>query len=222
MVTRRLNIPVLAPNPNRNFFDGTRPGHAVLRPADLLALRLELRNLTVAPGQPPRLKKAGDGAATLIVHFPPQSISEETFFERPPPGTANQPPPRPTPGKPEPGGVEDPTGPPVRARIAGESRLAFDVPDGFDVPYTLEGVLAAMESLPLTVAANARPPGPSAPRLNPHRQALAGATRGAIELRAAQRTHRHAAERARCAVAAAGRRRARPARIAPGRRRAGP
>ena len=81
MVTRRLNIPVLAPNPNRNFFDGTRPGQAVLRPADMLALRLELRNLAVTPGQPPRLKKAGDGAATLIVHFPPQSITEETFFE---------------------------------------------------------------------------------------------------------------------------------------------
>ncbi|NGT16077.1 hypothetical protein [Achromobacter insolitus] len=167
MVTRRLNIPVLAPNPNRNFFDGTRPGQAVLRPADMLALRLELRNLAVTPGQPPRLKKAGDGAATLIVHFPPQSITEETFFERPPPATANQPPPRPTPDKPEPvGGVETPTGPPVRARIAGESRLAFAIPDGFDVPYTLEGVLAAMETLPLTVAANARPPGPSAPRLD--------------------------------------------------------
>ncbi|WP_447920790.1 hypothetical protein [Achromobacter aegrifaciens] len=167
MVTRRLNIPVLAPNPNRNFFDGTRPGHAVLRPADMLALRLELRNLAVTPGQPPRLKKAGDGPAALIVHFPPQSISEETFFERPPPATVNQPPPRPTPAKPEPvGGVENPTGPPVRARIAGESRLAFAIPDGFDVPYTLEGVLAAMESLPLAVAANARPPGPSAPRLN--------------------------------------------------------
>lgn len=168
MVTRRLNIPVLAPSPNRNFFDGTRPGHAVLRPADLLALRLELHNLAVTPGQPPRLKKVGDGAATLIVHFPPQSITEETFFESPPPGNADQPAPRPTPGKPEPppGEQEEPTGPPVRARIAGESRLAFAIPDGFDVPYTLEGVLAAMESLPQAVAANARPPGPSAPRLN--------------------------------------------------------
>lgn len=168
MVTRRLNIPVLAPNPIRNFFDGSRPGHPVLRPADLLALRLELRNLAVTPGQPPRLKKAGDGAATLIVHFPPQSIAEETFFETPADDTSNQPPPRPTPDKPEPagGGQETPTGPPVRARIAGESRLAFAIPDGFDVPYTLEGVLAAMETLPLAVAANARPPAASAPRLN--------------------------------------------------------
>ncbi|MDF3939406.1 hypothetical protein [Achromobacter denitrificans] len=166
MVTRRLQIPVLAPKPNRNFFDGTRPGAPVLRPADLLALRIELRNLAVSPGQPPRLKKAGDGPATLIVHFPPQSIVEQTFFETAAAGTTKQPPPRPTPEAPDPGGGQDAlTGPPVRARIAGESRLAFSVPDDFDAPYTLEGVLAAIESLPPAVAANARPPAAAAPRL---------------------------------------------------------
>ncbi|MBO9328973.1 hypothetical protein GHR37_07495 [Achromobacter xylosoxidans] len=148
MVTRRLHIPVLAPNPNRNFFDGTRPGQPVLRPADLLALRIELHNLTVSPGQPPRLRKTGSGAATLIVHFPPQSIAEQTFLEN----AASQ--------------DEDSLAPPpVRARIAGESRLAFAVPDDFDAPYTLEGVLAAIESLPPAVAANARPPAAPAPRL---------------------------------------------------------
>jgi len=167
MVTRRLHIPVLAPKPNRNFFDGSRPGQPVLRPADLLALRIELRNLAVTPGQPPRLKKAGSGPATLIVHFPPQSITEQTFFETPAGNATNPPPPRPTPDEPEPAGGQDTlTGPPVRARIAGESRLAFSVPDGFDAPYTLEGVLAAIESLPLAVAANARPPSASAPRLS--------------------------------------------------------
>ncbi|MFD4839251.1 hypothetical protein ACFWP0_17230 [Achromobacter sp. NPDC058515] len=159
-------VPTLAPDPNRNFFDGTRPGQPVLRPADLLALRIELRNLSVTPGQPPRLKKTGSGAATLILHFPPQSIAEETFLETAASGAQNPPPPRlGTPGKPEPpNGDEPPTGPPVRARIAGESRLAFAVPDGFDVPYTLEGVLEAVESLPLAVPANARAPSPAAPR----------------------------------------------------------
>ena len=53
------------------------------------------------------------------------------------------------------------TGPPVRARISGESRLAFTVPDGFDVEYTLQGVLAAIESLALAVPANAKPPAPA-------------------------------------------------------------
>jgi hypothetical protein len=160
-------IPSLNPNPNRNFFDGSRPGQPVLRPADLLALRIELRNLSVTPGHPPRLTKHGTGAAALIVHFPPQSIVEETFFATATPGTANRPPPRDgTPDKPEPanGGEETPSVPPVRARMAGESRLAFTVPDGFDVPYTLEGVLAAIESLPLAVPSNARPPSPNAPR----------------------------------------------------------
>lgn len=160
-------LPDLAPDPNRNFFDGTRPGQPVLRPADLLALRIELRNLSVTPGPPPRLKKTGSGAATLILHFPPQSIAEQTFFESGIPAVENPKPPRPgTPGKPEPANpaADAPTGPPVRARIAGESRLAFTVPDGFDVPYTLEGVLEAIESLPLAVPANARAPSPSAPR----------------------------------------------------------
>lgn len=159
--------PIFPPDHNRNFFDGSRPGQPVLRTADLLALRIELRNLTVTPGQPPRLKKTGSGPATLILHFPPQSIAEETFFETAAAGSENPDPPRPgTPAKPEPsgGGAEPPTGPPVRARIANESRLAFAVPDGFDVPYTLEGVLEAVESLPLAVSANARPPTAKSPR----------------------------------------------------------
>ena len=160
-------LPLFPPDHNRNFFDGSRPGHPVLRADDLLALRIELRNLTITPGQPPRLQKTASGAATLILHFPPQSIAEETFFETAAAGTKNPDPPRPgTPAKPEPsgGGAEPPTGPPVRARIANESRLAFTVPDGFDVPYTLEGVLQAVESLPLAVPANARPPTAKAPR----------------------------------------------------------
>lgn len=159
-------LPLFTPDHNRNFFDGSRPGQPVLRATDLLALRIELRNLSVTPGQPPRLKKAGAGAATLILHFPPQSIAEETFFETAAAGTKNPDPPRPTPDKPEPanGGAETPSGPPVRARIAGESRLAFSVPDDFDVPYTLEGVLEAVESLPLAVSANARPPSAKASR----------------------------------------------------------
>ncbi len=150
---------VADPNPNENFFNRNRKGRAVVRPRDLLVLRFELSNLTVSPGKPPRLQKAGSGAAHLIVHFPPQTITEQTFFETRPAGTSNPPPPRPgTPDKPEPGGSEALTGPPVRARIAGESRLAFKVPDGFDIPYTLESVLEAFETLELSVPANARPP----------------------------------------------------------------
>jgi len=158
-----LPLPV---DPNQNFFDRDRPGTPVVRADDLLVLRIELNNLAVEPGTPPRLKKTAAGAATLTLHFPPQAITEETFFETPPPGvtppgTVRPPPPQPA----DPTTSEDPSGPPIRARIAGESRLVFNVPDAFDVPYTLEGVLAAVEQLPLAVKANAKPAGASSPPL---------------------------------------------------------
>ena len=148
------------------MFDGARPGHAVVRPADLVALRIELHNLVIQPGTPPRLKKTGSGASHLVLHFPPQAITEETFFETRPAGTTNPPAKPGVPSKPEPGGSEELTGPPVRARISGESRVAFVVPDGFDVPYTLEGVLGAVEELALSVAANAKPPGAGGRRIS--------------------------------------------------------
>ncbi len=148
------------PGHDGSFFDRTRRGAAVVRPDDLLALRLELRNLTVTPGPPPRLRKSGSGAAQLIVHFPPQAITEVTFFETRPKGTTNPTRPDGSADKPDPSGGSEPlTGPPVRARASGESRLAFNVPDGFDIPYSLEAVLAAMETLKLSVPANALPPG---------------------------------------------------------------
>lgn len=151
-----------------SLFTGGRPGDVVVRAEDLLALRIELKNLTVVTGTKPRLvKKPGTGAAYLILHFPPQAITEETFFETRPAGTTNpqsntttaNPNPN-TKEKPDPpgGGSEPLTPPPVRARIAGESRVAFSVPDGFDVPYTVAGVLEACHSLALSVPNNARPP----------------------------------------------------------------
>ena len=157
-----ITLPSRPPDPNVNFFDANRAGRAVVRPTDLVALRIELHNLTVAPGTPPRLQKTGTGAANLIIHFPPQAITEQTFFETKPKGTkTGPPPPAGVPDKPEPSGSEELTGPPVRARISGESRLAFSVPDGFDVDYTLQGILTAIETLPLEVAPNAKPPAPA-------------------------------------------------------------
>jgi hypothetical protein len=144
-----------------NLFDKSRKGSAVVRPDDLLAMRIEARNLSVVPGSPPRLVKSGQSTAYLILHFPPQAITEETFFEARPAGTTNpedHPNPNTKPKPDAPGGSEDPRTPPIRARIAGESRLVFKVPNGFDIPYTLEGVLDACQSLALNVVASARPP----------------------------------------------------------------
>ena len=53
-----------------NLFEPGRPGQPVVRPDDLLAFRIEHRNLLVSPGTPPRLKKQGAGSAYLILHFP--------------------------------------------------------------------------------------------------------------------------------------------------------
>jgi hypothetical protein len=145
-----------------NLFEPGRPGASVVRPDDLLVLRVERQNLNIVPGSSPRLVKAGTGTARLILHFPPQAITEETFFETHPAGTSNPPTQNPNEQpKPEPGGSEPLRPPPVNARVSGESRLAFDVPDGFDVPYTLAGVLEACRTLALSVAANAQASAPS-------------------------------------------------------------
>ncbi|UBM08024.1 hypothetical protein [Cupriavidus metallidurans] len=151
VVIRPIPIPIplpVAPDPNQNFFDAGRPGQPVVRQDDLLVLRVELNNLTVQRGSPPRLRKTGSGVATLVLHFPPQSIFEQAFAESSPPA------------------VDPPVTLPARARIAGESRIAFAVPDGFDIPYTLEGVLTAVRDLPLAVGANALPPTAAQPPLS--------------------------------------------------------
>ena len=153
------NLPPFAIRHKGNFFDADRAGKPVVRPDDLLALRIELRNLSIVPGTPARLRKSGSGAAHLILHFPPQAITEETFFETRPPGTTDPKKPDGTNDKPSPAGSDPLTGPPVRARVSGESRLAFVVPDGFDVQYSLESILTAVEDLAPSVPANALPPG---------------------------------------------------------------
>ena len=139
-----------------SLFDANKPGKAVVRPDDLLALRIEVVNLAVVPGQPPLLKRASTGPAYIVLHFPPQSIAEEVFFLTAPPSFG---PPSVPEGAPAQSDVnsasEKPNSPPIRARIADESRLVFKVPDDFAIPYTLADVLAACERLALNVPGNA-------------------------------------------------------------------
>ncbi len=67
-----------------------RPVRPVVRADDLLSLGIEMVNLQIvanaSPGQPPRLQKADQGNAFLILHFPPQAIADQTFFQSSPPG----------------------------------------------------------------------------------------------------------------------------------------
>lgn len=144
-----------------SLFDAGKPGKAVVRPDDLLALRIELVNLKVKTGTPPLLQRSSDADAYIILHFPPQSIAEEVFFETAPEGMDGNSPDVPK----APEGIEpkpklDDEGvapPPIHARAAGESRLVFKVPVDFSVPYTLEGVLDACQTMSLSVPANALP-----------------------------------------------------------------
>jgi hypothetical protein len=115
----------------------------LLRPDDLLSLRIEGVNL--------RLAGRGDGAkleaedpsqpAYLIVHFPSQTITERAFFEASnmAPESAGNVNPDEVPS--EPG--NDPLSAPgtVPALMGGASRLVFRVPEGGSIPATDEGLL---------------------------------------------------------------------------------
>ncbi|MCE7935450.1 MAG: hypothetical protein DYG96_12805 [Chlorobi bacterium CHB2] len=125
---------------------------SVVRPKDLLVLRFEFVNLALnyREGSGNFLVRAdGDKAAYLVVHFPPQNIAEQAFFETS--NEENYAPAKKSDGSPigandagyPPTGTgEPPTPPPVKARIAGPSRLAFLIPKEITtIPYTLEALL---------------------------------------------------------------------------------
>ena len=151
---------LLQPSAISSLFQPGRAGKPAVRPDDLLALRIELVNLQVQPGPPPTVNKTGSGDSFIVLHFPPQSIAEEVFFETAPAGMNQPQTPPPPPGvtpKHEPAGTETPEPAPLRARVANESRVAFKVPAGFSAPYTIAGVLDACSRLGLNVPANALP-----------------------------------------------------------------
>jgi len=104
------------------------PTITVIRPEDLLCLTFEFINLEVK-GQPPQLQRVKtDAPAYIIVHFQPQHIAEEAILE----------------DAPEFGQMEKENipSPPVHARMAGRSRLAFRLPAGMNqVPLTLSALL---------------------------------------------------------------------------------
>jgi len=116
---------------------------SVLRPDDLLNLEFEFVNLKLVPGNPPKLVRQNPASpAYLIVHFPPQSIAEEAFWE-----AAKEFKPAPDPAKSRifqlQANSDVPRTPPVLSRISGRSRLAFRIPDDIpEIPYTLESLLA--------------------------------------------------------------------------------
>jgi hypothetical protein len=114
----------------------------LLRPDDLIDLTFEGLNLRLDTSRRDAPQLVRDDAAQdayLIAVFPAQSFAEETLREVDPPG------------------VSDPTKAPgdYQSRLSGPSRLAFRVPAGTEIPFSVEGLLdwSALEPSLAPVAA---------------------------------------------------------------------
>lgn len=107
------------------------PMFNILRPDDLLCLDFEFINFKLIDRPRPHLVKENRSQpGYMIVHFPPQSVAEEAFYET-------------TPELNDMGALETPRMPPVYSRISGPTRLSFIIPDEInDIPLTLESLLA--------------------------------------------------------------------------------
>jgi hypothetical protein len=156
----------------------------MIRPQDLVVLHIEPIRLRIEPGEGDRharLVRDGLGTAYLLVTFPPQHLTETSYFTTvddypilPPLAEPDgKVPPRPIdPDLDEDGKTqsdpEPPDDPPIQAIIAGWSRLAFIVRDDqLPIDWTIDGVLEALKGLELSVASNALPPQPARPRIRP-------------------------------------------------------
>ena len=125
---------------------------SVVRPDDLLVLTLQFDGVLVTPplaGQPGEI--AGAGNSRLTVYLQPQHIAEQAFLQV---SQDHQNPPAPSDEVPLPPGS-------VQSRLAGPSRLVFDIPSGETIPLTMAGLLDALQRLNLRVSAVNRwqPPG---------------------------------------------------------------
>ncbi|HVZ41313.1 MAG TPA: hypothetical protein VHI13_18685 [Candidatus Kapabacteria bacterium] len=137
----------------------------VVRPSDLVFLVFAFVGMKLSP-------KSGTGKATyertggdakILVGFQPQNIAEEAFFETASgyPVAAGNPsdPDKSSDGKDGTPAIPAPYAPPVRARMAGPSRLVFNVPpEVSSIETTLEDLLKYCGQMPMNVAPHALPP----------------------------------------------------------------
>jgi subtilisin family serine protease len=144
---------------------------SLLRPDDLLNLQVEGINLQLDASDPANpVLVAGDAGqeAFLIVHFPPQTTTEQAFFEsgetpeqvvKPPEVKRKD---QLAGKKPDELETLKPAGQ-VAARLGGPTRLVFRVPGEARIPFNLEGLLDwskfDLNVAPIAdVAPNAEPP----------------------------------------------------------------
>src|SRR5665213_4105517 len=110
----------------------------LLRPDDLLALRVNALNLKLDASDPQNPKLVIEQPARpsyLVIEFPPQSITEKAYFEV----AANVPD-----SSPSPQSADDPLDPAgsVPSRMAGTSRLVFRLPATMkQVPFNMAALL---------------------------------------------------------------------------------
>ncbi len=138
-----------------------------VRPEDLLVLDIEFINMSVGESRGSRqsISPNGSGSSYIILHFAPQNIAEQAFFETDkkvpvgiPKNSDGSPhePPDPDQGK---SSDDNPTPPPVQSRFSGPSRLVFKVPGGATpIPYSLEAILERCRQYALSVPPSALPP----------------------------------------------------------------
>ncbi|MGJ4844132.1 hypothetical protein [Leifsonia sp. Le1] len=177
----------------------------LIRPEDLLALTVTFTGCTLteganptitptpAPGAPAPAPDAPDAAhpSTMTVDFAFQHLHEEALYEAPtgPPALIVDPvtgKPIADPATPSPPGAT--VHPIVGHRPARGSRLVFAIPDGESIPFTSEGILAAITRLEPVLHPLAAPsgtaPAPWNPGDNPAAaQQGAGAKAGGFEQR---------------------------------------
>ncbi|MFW2382725.1 MAG: hypothetical protein ACN4GZ_13270, partial [Acidimicrobiales bacterium] len=123
----------------------------VIRPADLVAMRVEVFGLDLIAGKEPVLV-AGEDGGHLIVHLSFQHIAERAVYEA-----------KVLPEVPDDvGEVEDPPEtavhiPPEQARPAKGSRIVFEVAAAEEIPFSTDGILSAIARLPMAVHPLAQP-----------------------------------------------------------------
>lgn len=137
------------------------PPITVIRAEDLFFARFSFVNLTAGTDQAGRRvlrRRRADRAAFLAVDLQPQHVIEEAFYEKPgksptqpnPTNPAGQNPPPQPPDPPD----SEQLHLPVRALLSTHTRLVFRVTTE-EIVFTLDGLLAACSSLPLSVAPHA-------------------------------------------------------------------
>ncbi|MBU9763553.1 hypothetical protein FR943_06820 [Mycobacterium sp. TNTM28] len=161
---RRVGRPVDLPNPAEALARSPSPV-TVLRTADMLLVRFSFQNLhrVQVDGTLALARRDDARPAFLIADFPPQHLVEQAFSEQGPADLVASPEPpygfeftdeaKATPPNKE----VTPLAPPVLASLSAHSRLAFMVADE-TIAWSLDGLLAAMSRLPLSVAPHAENP----------------------------------------------------------------